>query len=50
MVKEMGLEDEVVEDEDRKMEEEEDKDKGRSSLFNAPQDSRNALGLIKSIV
>ena len=47
--KEIGLEEEIiVEEEDKEMEG--DKEDGRSDLFNAPQDFRNALGLIKSIL
>lgn len=41
MVKEIGLEEEKIEDKDKKIEEEEEE--GRSNLFNTPQDSRNAL-------
>ena len=48
MAKVMGLEEDAVENKDRKMKKEEEE--GRSNLFNAPQDSRNALGLIKSIL
>ena len=49
MVKEIGLEEEVtVEEEDQEMEG--DKENGRGDLFNARQDSRNALDLIKSIL
>ena len=49
MAKEIGLEEEEVEDEDKEMGEEE-VEEGRSDLLNALQDSRNALGLIKSIL
>ena len=48
IVKEMGWEEEKKEDEDKEIEEKEVK--GRNDLFNVPQDSRNALGLIKSIL
>ena len=48
MVKEFGLGKELVKDQDKEIElEDED---GRSNLFNTPQDSRNAFGLIKSIL
>ena len=46
MINEIGLEKEVsAEEEDKEMEED-----SRSDLLNAPQDSRNTLGLIKSIL
>lgn len=48
IVKEIGLEEREREEEDRAMEK--DKKDSRSNLFNAPQDSRNALGLVKSIL
>ena len=48
MVKEIGLEEEKIEDKDKDMKQEEEE--GRSDLFNAPQDWRNALRLIKSIL
>ena len=48
IVKEIGLEKEKPEDEDKEMEQEEEDRRG--DHFNAPQDSRNALGLIKSIL
>ena len=48
IVKEIGLEEEKIEDEDKEMEEEEEEE--RSDLLTAPQDSKNVLGLIKSIL
>ena len=48
MVKEMGLEEEMIEDEDKEIGQEEED--GRSDLFNAPHDSRTACRLIKSIL
>lgn len=48
MAKEIGLVEEKTADEDKEMGEEEEE--GSSNLFNAPQDSKNALELIKSIL
>ena len=48
MVKEIGLEEEDIKNEEKEMEQEEKE--RRRDLLNAPQDSRNALGLIKSIL
>ena len=48
MVKEIRLEEERTEVEDKDMAEVEEE--GRSDLFNALQDSRNTFGLIKSIL
>ena len=48
IVKGFGLQEEEVEDEDKEMGQEQEE--GRSDLFNAAHDSRNALGLIKSIL
>ena len=48
MAREIGLEEATAENEGKEMEV--DKEEGRSDLFNAPQDSRNTLGLIKSIL
>ena len=48
MAKEIGLAEAKLEKENKEMEE--DKKEGRSDLFNAPQNSRNTLRLIKSIL
>ena len=48
IIKGIGLEKERIEDKEKEMKQEEED--GQSDLFNAPQDSRNALGLIKSIL
>ena len=48
IIKGIGLEKERIEDEEKEIKQEEED--GQSDLFNAPQDSRNALGLIKSIL
>ena len=42
------MEEEKIKDKDKEMEQEEEE--GRSDLFNAPYDTSNALGLIKSIL
>ena len=48
MIKQIGLKEEKIEDKDKEMGQEEED--GRSDLFNAPHDSRNASGLIRSIL
>ena len=48
MANKIALEEEKIEDEDKEMEEAEEEE--RRDLYCAPQDSRNALGLMKRIL